>query len=69
MFTIRQYMNEDWEAICRVHDRAPSDELRGSCDPRAFVPLAKDTGYEEDFLRATIPDHPAGHSLYFLKKN
>ena len=42
MTTIREYSDEDWEAICRVHDRARPDELRGSCDPRAFVPLAED---------------------------
>ena len=40
--TIREYRDADWEAICRVHDRARPDELRGSCDPRAFVPLAED---------------------------
>jgi ribosomal protein S18 acetylase RimI-like enzyme len=40
--TIREYRDSDWEAICRVHDRARPDELRGSCDPRAFVPLAED---------------------------
>jgi ribosomal protein S18 acetylase RimI-like enzyme len=40
--TIRPYNDSDWEAICRVHDRARPDELRGSCDPRAFVPLAED---------------------------
>ena len=42
MLTIRPYRDADWEAICRVHDRARPDELRGSCDPRAFVPLAED---------------------------
>ena len=42
MITIRPYEAADWEAICRVHDRARPDELRGSCDSRAFVPLAAD---------------------------
>lgn len=42
MISIREYTDDDWEAICRVHDRARPDELRGSCDPRAFVPLAED---------------------------
>jgi ribosomal protein S18 acetylase RimI-like enzyme len=41
-FTIRLYQDEDWQAVCRVHDLARPDELRGSCDPRAFVPLAED---------------------------
>lgn len=39
---IRDYRSQDWAAICRVHDRARPDELRGSYDPRAFVPLAED---------------------------
>jgi len=40
--TVREYTEDDWAAICRVHDRARPDELAGSCDPRAFVPLAED---------------------------
>jgi ribosomal protein S18 acetylase RimI-like enzyme len=40
--TIRPYHDSDWPAICAVHDRARPDELRGSCDPRAFIPLAED---------------------------
>lgn len=40
--TIREYADGDWDALCRVHDRARPDELAGSCDPRAFVPLAED---------------------------
>lgn len=39
---IRDYRLQDWPAICRVHDRSRPDELRGSFDPRAFVPLAQD---------------------------
>jgi len=39
---IRDYRPEDWPAVCRVHDRARPDELRGSFDARAFVPLAED---------------------------
>ncbi len=39
---IRDYRPDDWPAICRVHDRARPDELRGSFDPRAFIPLAED---------------------------
>lgn len=43
--TIRAYRDSDWPAVCAIHDRARPDELLGSCDPRAFVPLAAD---EED---------------------
>lgn len=42
MITFRPYTPEDWDAICRVHDRARPDELVGSCDARAFVPLSDD---------------------------
>ena len=44
---IRNYSQRDWEAVCRVHDAARPDELEGSCDPRAFVPLARDPESEE----------------------
>ena len=39
---IRDYRPDDWAAICRVHDRSRPDELRGSFDARAFIPLAED---------------------------
>jgi len=52
MISIREYEDSDWEPICQVHDRIRPDELRGSCDPRAFVPLAEDTGDEEDSRRS-----------------
>ncbi len=41
-FIIRDYRPEDWPAVCRVHDRSRPDELRGSFDVRAFIPLADD---------------------------
>ena len=41
-FEIRDYTPADWAAICRVHDRARPDELRGSFDARAFIPLEQD---------------------------
>lgn len=41
-FHIREYRAEDWPAICRVHDLSRPDELRGSFDARAFIPLAED---------------------------
>ena len=42
-FTIRDYKPADWKALCRIHDRARPDELRGSFDAGAFVPLAEDS--------------------------
>ena len=41
---IRDYTPEDWADVCRVHDRSRPDELRGSFDPRAFIPLAEEIG-------------------------
>lgn len=38
--TIRPYQPADWEIICDIHDRARIDELRGSVDLAAFLPLA-----------------------------
>ena len=47
MITYREYQDTDWTAICQIHDRARPDELRGSCDPRAFVPIEQDNEVEE----------------------
>lgn len=47
---VRAFQGEDWPAICEIHDLARPDELRGSCDPRAFVPIAEDPEIED--LRA-----------------
>jgi ribosomal protein S18 acetylase RimI-like enzyme len=49
---IRAYCDADWPAVCAVHDRARPDELRGSCDPRAFVPLANEQEDAADFQRS-----------------
>jgi GNAT superfamily N-acetyltransferase len=46
-FEIRDYRSDDWQAVCRVHDRSRPDELRGSFDARAFIPLAEDPEGEE----------------------
>ncbi len=48
----RAYCDADWPAVCAIHDRARPDELRGSCDTRAFVPLAEDQGDTENFRRS-----------------
>ena len=47
MIEIRPYEKKDWQAICAIHDAARPDELRGSCDPRAFVPIEQDTEVED----------------------
>lgn len=39
---IRPYSQQDWQAVCLIHDAARPIEMEGSCDPRAFVPLASD---------------------------
>jgi ribosomal protein S18 acetylase RimI-like enzyme len=51
-FEIREYRATDWPAVCAVHDRARPDELLGSCDPRAFVPLAQEQADAENFRRS-----------------
>jgi ribosomal protein S18 acetylase RimI-like enzyme len=47
MITYRDYHDTDWQAICRIHDRARPDELKGSCDPRAFIPIEQDEEVED----------------------
>jgi len=47
MATYREYQDEDWKAICQIHDRARPDELIGSCDPRGFIPIEQDKEVEE----------------------
>jgi len=47
MITYRDYQESDWTAICRIHDRARPDELKGSCDPRAFIPIEQDPEVED----------------------
>jgi len=49
---MRAYCEADWPAVCAVHDRARLDELRGSCDPRAFVPLAEEQDDAASFQRS-----------------
>ena len=49
---IRAYCDDDWPAVCAVHDRARPDELHGSCDSRAFVPLAAEQEDAANFQRS-----------------
>lgn len=41
LFT-REYQESDWPQVMEIHDLARPIELEGSCDKRAFVPLAED---------------------------
>jgi ribosomal protein S18 acetylase RimI-like enzyme len=50
--SIRAYRDDDWLAVCAVHDRARPDELLGSCDPGAFVPLAAEQEGTANFQRS-----------------
>ena len=45
----RQYEPADWESVRRIHDAARPIELAGSCDPRAFLPLADDVKGLKEF--------------------
>lgn len=47
MATYRPYEDKDWQAICQIHDRARPDELKGSCDPRGFIPIEQDKEVED----------------------
>ncbi len=49
MSTIRPYTPSDWERICDIHDSARIDELNGSVDLAAFIPL-KDCFEEEELF-------------------
>ena len=44
--TIRTFNEADWPDIYQIHDLARPDELRDSCDPRAFVPIEQDQELE-----------------------
>lgn len=46
---IRNYVSTDWPYICSIFDRAKPDEMLGSCDLQAIVPLQQDTQLLEQF--------------------
>lgn len=52
LITLRAYCDEDWPAVCAIHDQARPHELEGSCDRRAFIPLANDQEGLDDFHRS-----------------
>lgn len=39
---IRDYAAGDWDAICRIFNLAKPDEMRGTCDLQAILPLSED---------------------------
>lgn len=47
MITYRDYSDSDWQSICQIHDSARPDELKGSCDPRGFIPIEQDEEVED----------------------
>lgn len=52
ILTLRAYCDEDWPAVCSIHDQARPHELEGSCSSNAFVPLASDPDDLENFHRS-----------------
>jgi ribosomal protein S18 acetylase RimI-like enzyme len=52
--SIRPYRDEDWPAVCAVHDAARPDELAGSVDPRSFRSMAEVAGEELFFASETL---------------
>jgi ribosomal protein S18 acetylase RimI-like enzyme len=40
---IRPYVASDWESVCLIYDLAKPDELRGSVETSAILPLDADT--------------------------
>jgi ribosomal protein S18 acetylase RimI-like enzyme len=63
---LRPYQERDWLAICRVHDLARPDELRGSCDPRAFTPIEADPEVEDLKRSQKIVSEVAGRVVGFV---
>ena len=40
--TIRAYHDGDWESVREIYDLSKPDEMRGSVDLRAIIPIADD---------------------------
>ncbi|MGF1492485.1 MAG: GNAT family N-acetyltransferase [Microcoleaceae cyanobacterium] len=47
--TIRPYLDQDWDAICQVHDRAQPGEFEGTFDFPVVSPLAENTNLKRFF--------------------
>ncbi len=52
MIAIRPYLERDWEAVCRVHDRAQPSEFQGDCTPRILTPLANNLSVHPIFQKS-----------------
>lgn len=65
---IREYVESDWPHICRIHDAARLDELRGSAGVDAFLSLertAEGEGLFDGLLWvATVDGAVAGFAAY-----
>jgi len=46
---IIEYAEEHWISVCQVHDLARPVELYGSCDEKAYIPLAEDKNDHDNF--------------------
>ncbi len=51
---IRRYTDADWESIADIYNLSKPDELRDSVDPRAFLPLERDTRSQRLFRESRI---------------
>jgi ribosomal protein S18 acetylase RimI-like enzyme len=64
---IRPYSAPDWESVCAVYDLAKPDELRGSVESSAILPLNADVEMKALFQDSEV--HVAeqtGHVLGFV---
>jgi ribosomal protein S18 acetylase RimI-like enzyme len=68
-FIIRDYCDDDWQAVCAVHDRARPHELAGATDPRAFRPMAEEAEEEEFFDSRTLVACIEGRVVAFISFN
>lgn len=66
MVTIRNYHEDDFPAVCAVHDRARPDELRGSVPPEAFRPMADVAADERFFTSQTLVACDGGRVVGFV---
>ncbi len=51
---VRPYTDQDWERVVEIYNLSKPDELHGSVDPRAFLPLERDTQSLHLFRRSRI---------------
>lgn len=51
---IRDYKPEDWDTICKIFDLAKPDEMRGSCNTNAVLPLTEDKNLIQLFNNSRI---------------